>query len=309
MKKLPITVFLFSFLLIFSNLFAQTNHIVETTASLTFSPADITIMVGDTVTWMNTSLGFHNVVADDGSFTSGAPSNSNWTYSYVFASAGSNPYHCAIHGGPGGVGMSGTVTVQSSTPVELTSFSAIVKDKSVLLNWETATETNNKGFQIEKSLLVNNIDENIQSNLNWKVIKFIQGIGTSSEKHQYTFQDKNITSGKYQYRLKQIDFDGHFNYSKVASIYIKPVDYILSQNYPNPFNPSTTINFTIPQSGFTQLKVYASDGSEVASLVSKNLNAGTYNISFNAKNLASGVYFYRLKSGNFNSIKKLMLLK
>ncbi len=309
MKKLPITVFLFSLLLTFSNLFAQTNHIVETTNSMTFNPANITVMVGDTVTWMNTSLGFHNVVADDGSFTSGAPSTSLWVYSYVFTTAGNNPYYCQIHGGPGGVGMSGTVTVQNSTPVELTSFSAIIKDNNVLLNWETATETNNKGFQVERSLLVNNIDENIQPNSDWKVIKFIQGNGTSSEKHQYSFQDENLTSGKYRYRLKQIDFDGSFSYSKVASIEINPVNYILSQNYPNPFNPSTTINFTIPQSGFTQLKVFASDGSEVANVVSKNLKAGTYNVSFNAKNLASGVYFYSLKSGDFNSVKKMMLLK
>ena len=202
------------YLLIFFQLFnqtvlSQTTHNVNV-SGFSFTPAQITINVGDMVRWTNTG-GVHNVVADDNSFTSGAVSSSAWVYEHTFNSVGTNPYYCSLHGGPGGVGMSGVVTVENATDVT----------------------------------------------------------------------DDNISIFKFD----------------------------LIQNYPNPFNPSTNISYTIPERGSVSLKVFNLLGSQVAELVKGELDLGSYDITFDASNLPSGTYFYRLQAGSFVKTKKMTLIK
>ncbi len=192
-----------------------------------------------------------------------------------------------------------------AVPVELTSFTANVSGNDVELQWQTATETNNNGFQIQRLQ-----DSEIGKSQEWENIGFVEGHGTATEEHNYYFVDKNISIGLYQYRLKHIDFDGSFEYSKIVNVEIShPVEYSLEQNYPNPFNPSTTIKFSIPKAGIVNLKIFNTLGEEITSLVNGFKEAGNYVVNFNAMNLSSGIYYYRLSSNNFNEIKKMILLK
>jgi Secretion system C-terminal sorting domain len=190
-------------------------------------------------------------------------------------------------------------------PVELTSFSASVAENVVTLDWSTATETNNKGFEIERKK-----SEAGNQNSEWQRIGFVEGHGTSTEQHNYNFKDKNLIGGKYSYRLKQVDFDGQFKYSDVVEANVNiPLEFSLDQNYPNPFNPTTTISWQSPVNGWQTLKVYDVLGREVATLVNEYRLAGKYHITFDAANLPSGVYYYRLTEGNYSSVKKMLLLK
>lgn len=188
----------------------------------------------------------------------------------------------------------------SNIPVELTSFTAISQPGSVTLNWTTATEINNHGFEIEKRF----------ENSEWKTISFIEGHGTTTEPNNYNFTDKDLHNGKYYYRLKQVDFDGSYEYSNVIEVEGRVLNsYQLYQNYPNPFNPITTINYSIPNSSFVQLIVYNSIGQEIAILANEIIEAGNHNIDFDATNLPSGIYFYQLQAGSFVETKKMVLMK
>ena len=190
------------------------------------------------------------------------------------------------------------------TPVELTSFTVSINQNSVTLNWQTATETNNQGFQIERRKTQ---DERSDK---WNAIGFVNGNGTTTEPQSYSFIDKNLETGKYQYRLKQIDFDGSFEYSNIIEVEIySPTEFSLSQNYPNPFNPATNIQYAISSRQLVTLKVYDVLGKEVAILVNEEKPAGSYDVEFNASNLASGIYCYQLKAGDFIQSKKMILLK
>ncbi|HEX2788357.1 MAG TPA: T9SS type A sorting domain-containing protein [Ignavibacteria bacterium] len=192
-------------------------------------------------------------------------------------------------------------------PVELASFSAVVNERNVTLNWTTSTEENNSGFDIERRTITNE---------NWAKVGFVQGNGNSSEPHNYTFTENNLNAGTYKYRLKQIDYNGNFEYFNLSSevnVGI-PDKFDLSQNYPNPFNPTTKINYEFPVEGKVILKVYDISGREVAQLVNEIQTAGYYTVSFNASSFASGVYFYRLfANGNngqqYQMTKKMMLIK
>ena len=194
----------------------------------------------------------------------------------------------------------GTVAV----PVELTSFSGYAANAKVFLNWSTATETNNSGFEIER-----------KSSNQWERIGFVPGSGTTTELRSYSYIDENVLAGKYSYRLRQIDFNGAFEYSDVVEIEVNtPNKYSLEQNYPNPFNPVTTISYSIKEKGLVTLKVFDILGKEVATLVNEDQIAGTYKITFEihsveVRNLASGIYFYTLKAADFVSTKKMILLK
>jgi photosystem II stability/assembly factor-like uncharacterized protein len=186
-------------------------------------------------------------------------------------------------------------------PVELASFSASVNGDDVTLSWMTATELNNSGFQVERKT----------GEDNWIDLGFIQGHGTTAETQVYSFIDKDLDPGMYNYRVKQIDYDGTFSYYELREeVEISvPNSYDLSQNYPNPFNPTTKIKYSVPVEGFVNIAVYNVLGEKVAELVNNIQKAGNYELTFDARNFASGMYIYRMESGNFVSIKKMMILK
>jgi hypothetical protein len=200
----------------------------------------------------------------------------------------------------------GFLTCQGNQPVELSSFSSNVNGKNVSLIWETMTEKNSYQFTIEKEA----------SGANWESIGSVKAAVLSNSPKQYSFTDKNIQSGKYQYRLKMIDNDGSFKYSQIVETEVAvPKNFELSQNYPNPFNPSTKINYTLPFDAKVTLEVYNIVGQKVSELVNQEQSAGYYTVDFGASKLSSGVYIYRIVASdkatgnNFSSIKKMMLLK
>lgn len=213
-----------------------------------------------------------------------------------------------IHQGRGWtVGDNGTVVMYDNPniPVELSSFSASVSENSVLLNWSTASEVNNLGFEVERKLIAD-----------WVKIGFVEGNGTTTEAQSYSYSDKNVNSGTYQYRLKQVDYDGTYEYSNVIEIEVDltPKLFELSQNYPNPFNPGTKIKYSIPNTGadlvqLVTLKVYDILGNEVAALVNEEKTAGVYEVNFDATELSSGIYLYQINAGQFTSSKKMILIK
>jgi len=192
-----------------------------------------------------------------------------------------------------------TVQLDVLIPVELTSFAGITENNDVILSWSTSTEVNNQGFEIQR-----------KANSEYERIGFVEGNGTTTELQNYTFRDENVNAGSYYYRLKQMDFDGTFEYSGEIAVEVsQPADYFLSQNYPNPFNPSTKISYAIAEDIDVTLKVFDVLGNEVATLINENQPAGNYDITFDAANLSSGVYYYTLQAGEFTSTKKLMLMK
>ena len=195
--------------------------------------------------------------------------------------------------------------ISSVVPVELSSFTAENIDNEVLLKWQTATETNNSGFEVERSQ-----QSTVKGQNDWMKISFIEGKGTTTEKANYIFRDKITAPGKYLYRLKQIDFDGTVSYSTEVEIEVlSPKEFALFQNYPNPFNPSTTIKFALPEKTNVELLVYNSLGEKVADVFSGELGEGFHEIEFTASNLSSGIYFYRLESDKFVSVKKMIIIK
>jgi hypothetical protein len=174
------------------------------------------------------------------------------------------------------------------------------------LSWITATETNNYGFEILRSL-----NDGTQI---WETIGFVAGNGTSSEFRNYSFTDVNVAAGNYLYRLKQLDYGGNYSLLKIVEVTVLPPDnYVLMQNYPNPFNPNTRIAFNVPTSSHTILKVTDVIGNVVATLLDGFIPPGSYELDFDASSinggLPSGVYFYTLQAGDFSVTKKMMLLR
>ncbi len=190
------------------------------------------------------------------------------------------------------------------TPVELASFYSQVNSNTVNLFWKTSTETNNKGFEIQRK-------DNLLDESKWETVKFIVGNGTTTKIHSYNYLDKDLASSNYSYRLKQVDYNGSFEYSKVINVELGNAieSYVLNQNYPNPFNPGTTISYELPNSANVTIKVYDVLGNEIKTLVNNNEQAGKHQIYFNASDLSSGVYFYQMHAGNYSEIKKMVLLK
>jgi hypothetical protein len=188
-------------------------------------------------------------------------------------------------------------------PVELTHFTAETKKDKILLNWRTATETNNSGFEIEKKI-------NLSENIIWENIGFVQGNGTTSISNTYNFTDYSPLLGKNTYRLKQINYDGTYNYSnEISTIYNTILHYGLDQNKPNPFNPTTQITYEIPENGMVHLSVYDLLGNEVSNIVNEYKTAGRHTVQFDGGNLSSGIYVYKLNINSFVKSRKMMLLK
>ncbi len=196
----------------------------------------------------------------------------------------------------------------TTTPVELVSFAATTNGNEITLNWQTATEVNNYGFQVER--------QKSKGESSWEEIGFVEGAGNSNSPKEYSFTDNITESGTYLYRLKQIDIDGSYEYSNVVEVNVgTPAKFELMQNYPNPFNPTTTIKYSIPKIAgvetlhVTSLRIYNVLGEEIATLVNEKQSPGNYSVQFDASNLPSGVYFYTLQVGNFEQTRKMILLK
>jgi subtilisin family serine protease len=189
-------------------------------------------------------------------------------------------------------------------PVELSSFTGIAKMNEVVLNWSTVTEINNSGFHVERRT----------ENESWSTTGFINGHGNSTEVNHYTFTDKGLNPEKYYYRLKQVDYDGSFEYSGEVEVVVgSPVEFSLMQNYPNPFNPMTTIEFSIPEKADISIMIYSALGELVSTLTSGSYNAGYHKLNFDASSLPSGMYMYQLNASAegkvYSSTKKMSLVK
>jgi sugar lactone lactonase YvrE len=193
-----------------------------------------------------------------------------------------------------------SINWNSAMPVELSGFTSSVYRNSVKLLWSTVMEENNRGFSIER-----------KSNGEYKEISFVNGNGSTKHAINYFYEDKNLQTGTFSYRLKQIDFNGNYKYYYLANEVTVgvPDKYSLSQNYPNPFNPVTSIEFELPQNSFVTLKVFDIGGREVSSIVNQSLTAGYYKYTFDASALSSGTYFLRMNAGSFSAMKKMILIK
>jgi uncharacterized protein (TIGR02145 family) len=189
----------------------------------------------------------------------------------------------------------------SELPVELSSFTATVNDNNVNLNWNTASELNSSSFEIQRKS---------ENKTNWIKIASIPASGNSNSPKNYFYFDKNISLGKYTYRLKMIDLDGSFKYSNNIILEIKPpAKFDLYNAYPNPFNPVTTIKYQVPVNTLVTIKLFDAIGREITTIVNETKPAGIYEVTLNGKNLSSGIYFYRMDAGSFIKTKKIVIIK
>ena len=193
----------------------------------------------------------------------------------------------------------GSTDPANPLPVELYSFTAVSNPDKIILKWKTETETNNYGFEIERKV----------QDL-WQKLGFVQGNGNSNSPKEYTYLDESVIGGsKFQYRLKQIDNNGQFEYSATVEVEIIPTEFALFQNYPNPFNPSTTIRFSLPAETKLKINIYNMLGELVETLAEADYEAGFHKVTFNASKLPSGVYIYRIESSKFTQVRKMIVLK
>lgn len=192
----------------------------------------------------------------------------------------------------------------ASVAIQLSSFTGKIGNQDeIRLAWVTQTEINNYGFDIERRTSDSLLDH-------WSKIGFLPGFGTCNSIHHYYFIDQNLLPGKYNYRIKQINNDGSFEYyGIVEAVIIMPTTFVLEQNYPNPFNSLTTISFTLPSKLNVSLKIFDFLGRDMTTIISEELPAGIHSQQWNAEGLTSGIYFYKLQAGRFIQTKKLVLLK
>ncbi len=208
----------------------------------------------------------------------------------------------------------GAFEYRDITPVELTTFNAKQIDNTVILNWQTATEVNNYGFEVERVLsLLSQYTEK------WETIGFVKGHGNCNSPKEYSYIDTDISISKWNYRLKQIDIDGAYEYFPNAyglEVGINSLkEFKLLQNYPNPFNPTTVIGYTLPIESKVKIEITNILGQTIRVLVDHNKNAGYHRANWNAENLPSGVYFINITAtgislnNNFRQVKKAILLR
>lgn len=217
----------------------------------------------------------------------------------ILGAAFPHPDTCIVAGAGGYVVK---FVMPSQIPVELTSFTASVSGSDVTLNWVTASETNNRGFEIERAPA---------GSSDWLPAGYTEGRGSSAEMNSYSFTDYNLSSGSYSYRIKQLDYDGTvtvYNLAENVTIGI-PAEFALMQNYPNPFNPETTIRFAIPQKEHVSISVYDILGKQVASVLNETKEAGSYTVGFSGSSLPSGVYIYTITAGSLSQSRKMTLMK
>lgn len=285
---------------------------VTPTGSLTGATYDITINFGDNETYTITTPNVNTRMA-----------KYNASYWYVFISSGTSSLQTELNysntwaktrGLNNGFTNFALTDETSPLPVELCSFDASVSQRSVKLSWSTCSELNNMGFEVERR----EYNKETGDYYPWIRHAFVDGHGTTNQQQYYSYSDNKMNAGKYQYRLKQIDYNGNFEYHNLNSpseiLIGNPKVAELYQNYPNPSNPVSKVDYQIPFAGKVSLKVYDLTGKEVASLVDTQLEGGYYTAEFNGSSLASGVYFYRLiAQGNdgssFTKTMKLILVK
>lgn len=197
--------------------------------------------------------------------------------------------------------------IETPLHISFLSFTSNVIKNNVELKWTTERETNNRGFSVERS--------NTSDSTNWSGIAFVNGNGTTNQPENYTYTDRKLNTGKYNYRLKQIDFNGSYNYHNLSNeveIGI-PSKFSLSENYPNPFNPMTKIDYELPVDGKVSIVIFDITGREIATLVKDKKKAGYYTLEFDGSSIASGMYFYRIIADGtgekFIQTKKMILIK
>jgi photosystem II stability/assembly factor-like uncharacterized protein len=187
-----------------------------------------------------------------------------------------------------------------SVPVELTNFTANADGNEVQISWTTQTELNNSGFEIYR----------LTHGTDWQKISFVPGSGSSTEPKDYFYIDKDVKNGNYFYQLKQIDYNGRYEFSDVISVEVStPMEYSLEQNFPNPFNPATAIKFELPETAEVTLTIYNTLGQKVDEIVNTTLEAGRYTYKWHAEDFPDGIYFFELCANNFKSARKMILLK
>jgi len=180
-------------------------------------------------------------------------------------------------------------------------FSAVTQNNNVILSWKFESELNNSGIYIERKTETGN----------WVNLAFVNGSGTTNHPVEYTYEDNKLQPGKYFYRLKQIDYNGNFEYFELSLpvLISKPKSFSIGQNYPNPSNPKCRIDYQLPERVMVNISVYDILGKRVATLVNEEKNAGIYTTEFDGTNIASGTYLYIITAGSFKEIKKLVLVK
>lgn len=186
----------------------------------------------------------------------------------------------------------------NTLPVSLVYFSATAKEKAIGLRWTTASEFNNKGFEIQRS----------NNGVNWSAVGFVGGAGNSTSTINYSFDDENLSPGKYYYRLKQIDIDLRFVYSPIVSAVLGGKEFFsLEQNYPNPSKSETIIKFTLPRPAKVNLSLFDMNGRLVKVLLDGSKDSGTHAISLNASTLSTGLYYYKIQAGENSAVKKMII--
>jgi hypothetical protein len=214
-----------------------------------------------------------------------------------------NSVNSVTLGPSGSVQDNGGSTTNKVLPVEMTSFTAAAQSTSALLKWSTATEVNNYGFNIERRAIASSA---------WAMVGFVAGNGTSNTTHKYAYTDNNLPAGSYIYRIKQIDNDGTFKYSQSVELEVNlaPATIGLSQNYPNPFNPSTKISFALANTEYARLMVYDLLGQRVETLFDGIADGQKeYIVTFDASQLAGGIYFYKIQTATRTDVRRMMLVK
>ena len=244
--------------------------------------------------WINFSDGLPNVVTTELEF---------------HYDGGGNTLNDRLVAGTYGRGLWETIIAQP-LPVEITEFNGSAGGSTIHLSWQTATEVNNYGFDIERKVL------NTSTNAGWQKIGFVKGNGTTNSSHYYSFSDENPIGGlSFEYRLKQIDNNNQFQYYDAIEVKLNFLNEVqLLQNSPNPFNPTTAIKFFIPNISDVTIKIYDMLGKEVVTLINRQEQAGYHIVYWNGKDesgssAASGTYIYRIQAGNFDQSKKMILLK
>jgi len=185
-------------------------------------------------------------------------------------------------------------------PVELASFEASFNGDAVQLTWQTTAESNNYGFEVQRS----------ENKIHFEKIGFVPGSGTTTVSHIYHFNDRDVSHSIYYYRLKQLDYSGEFCYSSAIQVKLNiPRVYRLYPNYPNPFNAETCIRFQVPEVQRVKLNIYNVHGQEIMTLMNKVYEPGTYSVIWDATDAPSGFFICKMNAGSFSKSLKLMVLK